>query len=107
MDRPIDGGAGEAGRIWTGSGRTIWKFTLDPSHVYLKMPRGARLIHAHEQGGGICVWAEVDPAAPLHARYVHIIPTGAEPFGDYVGTAHLQAGVFVFHVYDGGEGGPV
>lgn len=85
--------------------RAIWKFTLEPwSQTGVRMPAGSRLIHAHEQHGEVCVWAEVDPDAASVIRSIVAVPTGGYP-GDraYVGTAHLTNTGLVFHVYDGGE----
>jgi hypothetical protein len=80
----------------------IWKFTVQPWQTQMVMPQGARLLHAHDQRGEVCVWAEVATDAPTVFRKVLVIPTGGLCNGaQYVGTAHL--GEFVFHVYDGGE----
>jgi len=83
---------------------TIWKFTLEPWQPTMMMPAGARLIHAREQGGEVCVWAEVDPDASKVLRNVMAVPTGGYP-GErvYIGTALLSESGLVFHVYDGGE----
>jgi hypothetical protein len=93
--------------------RAIWKFTLDPLRTSVRMPQGARLLHAHEQHGEVCVWAECDPSAPVVARRIQAVTTGGrvtvrtgdvswDPNGcEYVGTVHV--GSLVFHIYDGGE----
>lgn len=86
----------------------IWKFTLDPYGTRVQMPKGARLLHVHEQAGDVCVWAEVDMTAPNVDRILIPVGTG-HPIPRvalaYVGTAHLvEAGTpVVLHVYDGGE----
>ncbi|MDB4928307.1 MAG: hypothetical protein JWM10_791 [Myxococcaceae bacterium] len=83
--------------------RVIWKFTLDdPGKRRFHMPAGSRLIHVHEQGGNPCVWADVNPDAPMVWRHLNVIPTGSVAVGEYVGTVHLD-GPLVFHIYDGGE----
>lgn len=88
--------------------KTVWKFTVHPWDTRVEMPKGARLLHVHEQGGDVCLWAEVDPAAPKVDRVVLVFGTG-HPIRheqiEYVGTAHLvEAGQsLVLHVYDGGE----
>lgn len=88
-------------------GRAIWKFTIEPWQIATKMPKGARLVHAHEQAGEVCVWAEVDPQAPLVTRRITAAPTGVSIIVEakYVGTAHLveHGTPIVLHVYDGGE----
>lgn len=84
----------------------VWKFMVLPWQTAMEMPKGARLIHAHEQAGQVCVWAEVDPAAEPVLRKVLVVPTGNLSTGlTYVGTAHLVEGgqALVLHVYDGGE----
>lgn len=84
----------------------IWKFVLAPWQPTQLMPAGARLIHAHEQNGEVCVWAEVDPDAQRVLRNVMAVPTGGHP-GErvYIGTVHLVESRLVFHIYDGGEVG--
>lgn len=88
----------------------VWKFTIEPWGTRVEMPKGARLLHVHEQNNGVCVWAEVDVTAPKVDRIVLIVGTGHQvPRGaqTYVGTAHIvEAGQpIVLHVYDGGEVG--
>ena len=88
--------------------RVIWKFVLDPWRSKVSMPKGARLIHVHEQAGNVCVWAECDPAAPEGERRLIVVGTGHQvPRGEwtYVGTAHIveALALLVLHVYDGGE----
>lgn len=84
---------------------TIWKFNLPPDFLPVAMPRGARLLYVAEQHGALCLWAQVDSTAPEVARRIHIVGTGHVIPGAaaYVGSALLQDGMFVFHVYDGGE----
>lgn len=84
----------------------VWKFTVQPWQTAMELPKGARLIHAHEQRGEICIWAEVELDAPMVLRKIMAIPTGGLATGaTYVGTAHLldRGECLVFHVYDGGE----
>lgn len=86
---------------------TIWKFILAGAVNDVEMPNGARVIEVHEQHGQICVWAWVDPAARRVTRRLVVVGTGhAAPENEleaaYVGSAHLQGGAFVFHVFDEG-----
>ncbi len=87
--------------------RTIWKYELVvkyPGHqAIVRMPRGAHVFCAREQGPEICVWADVDTDAPAEPRTFEVFGTGWEfPPGErrYVGTAMLDGGRFVFHVYE-------
>ena len=84
------------------SNTTIWKFPLQTT---TPMPKGARLLAVQVQGGCPCVWAEVDPNAPLVGRRLANIGTGWDGALDeglsYVGT--YQIGPLVFHLYDAGE----
>lgn len=83
--------------------RTIWKFLIDPVSLEGRLPAGAKILTAREQGEQICVWAEVDPAAPMMTRRFAVYGTGHEmpdnP-GAYIGTAMLHGGSLVFHVYE-------
>ena len=84
--------------------RTIWKFDL-PVNDYagINMPRGAEVLHVHEQYGKACIWALVEPAAPLEMRSFRIFGTGhtvPEFPRRYIGTVHLAGGALVFHVFE-------
>lgn len=85
--------------------RSIWKYTVAPGREpqRVAMPKGAVLLHAHEQHGEICVWADVDLRAELSDRLIEVFGTGWEmPSADlrYIGTAHLDGGRLVFHVFE-------
>lgn len=78
----------------------IWKYEVGQEPI--PMPLGARILHAHTQGGGIYVWALVDTTAPLKPRRVWVMPTGREFNAGsdvYIGTVHLPTGL-VFHVFE-------
>lgn len=82
--------------------RTIWKFLLRPGEPVV-MPAGARPISAREQHDTICVWAEVDPAAPMEPRHFGVYGTGhalPDDPGRFLGTASLHGGRLIFHVYE-------
>lgn len=83
---------------------TIWKNELSLHSVQdISIPENAELLSAREQGlNKVCVWFRCDPNAKLKARRIVLIPTGGEAptDGKYLGTAHLQGGVFVLHVFE-------
>lgn len=87
--------------------RRILKYEIPATPGPIAMPRGARLLHCHEQDGGIFVWAECDPEEVHVRRHLGVAPTGAVvgEAGIYVGTVHLLAESLVFHIYDYGEAG--
>lgn len=80
----------------------IWKFIVDPG-LPVTMPAGARILSAAAQNERICIWALVDPAACSMPRKVRVYGTGhsvpSEP-GRFLGTALLQGGALVMHVFD-------
>lgn len=82
--------------------KQIWKYTLKP-RVELQMPKGAEVLTVREQSEDICLWALVDPAAEKETRQFHSFGTGHKvddlPM-KYVGSAHLQGGALVFHVFE-------
>lgn len=85
--------------------KSVWKFTLEPGHEVqaIKMPEGAVPLTAREQGKEVCLWAEVDPRAHNVTRYFEVIGTGwqvPERNRKYLGTAHLEGGALVFHVFE-------
>ena len=85
---------------------TVYKIILRVTdRQVVVLPKSAKLLHVHEQRGEICVWylKSIDDDDELEDRTVHIIGTG-HIFGDvdritYLGTAHLQDGELVFHVF--------
>jgi hypothetical protein len=86
--------------------KTIYKYVIRPDKLKVQMPKGARLLTAREQADEICVWAEVDTEQPTEQRHFQVFGTGHlmhEDMGtsrEYVGTAHLEGGALVFHVYE-------
>jgi hypothetical protein len=86
--------------------RTIYKYPLFPAQLQIEMPKGARILTAREQDDTICVWAEVDTEQPSETRVLEVFGTGhlmREEMGvsrEYIGTAFLEGGSLVFHVYE-------
>ena len=84
--------------------RTIWKAVLKPADVQaIKVPAGAELLCAREQHEQICVWFRCDPTAAETDREIAIVGTGhPAPAGEgrYLGTASLQGGTLMFHVFE-------
>lgn len=81
----------------------IFKFTLSPTFPIVKMPKGAGIISAQSQGDSVCIWAIVDPDAPLEERLFEVIGTGHEiPPGKrrFIDTVQLMGGSLVFHVFE-------
>lgn len=81
--------------------RVIWKFRVPVADVTtIEVPDGAKILHVHEQGGEIMLWAEVDPGATIVCLPVWVVGTGGlsvPTAARYVGTAHVAP--FVWHVY--------
>ena len=69
----------------------------------IMMPVGARLLHLAEQDGAPCLWALVDPVAPVEARHFRLAGTGHDVdchILAYVGTVLLRGGALVFHLFE-------
>ncbi len=82
---------------------TIWKQVLKAATAQqIGVPRGAELLCAREQFEQVCVWFRCDPAEPFELRGIAIVGTGrpAPPDGRYLGTASLQGGQLMFHVFE-------
>jgi len=70
----------------------------------VSMPRGARVLCVQAQHDAPCVWALVDPDAPLEPRHFRIVATGQTIDADalvsaYHGTFQLH-GALVFHLFE-------
>jgi hypothetical protein len=80
----------------------IWKYGV-PDNGVINMPVGAEILQVREQFENVCLWALVEPGAPLEQRRFimfgtgHPIPTGALV---YRGSAHLKGGALVLHVFE-------
>ena len=87
--------------------QAVWKCILDVGERQtISLPRGARLLYAREQGENVCVWALVDLKEVATSRTLLVYGTGhpIERAGPYLGSAHLDGGRLVFHVFeDAGE----
>ena len=83
---------------------TIWKATLKLADVQtIDVPEGAELLCAREQFEKICVWFRCDPSARKTQREIAIVGTGHPAPGNegrYLGTASLQGGTLMFHVFE-------
>lgn len=81
--------------------RVVHKYTVHPSELSVDTYEGARFLHVANQREQITVWAEVNPQAPRCARFLHVVGTGfdAPEDADYIGTALMASGTFVFHIY--------
>lgn len=88
--------------------KQIWKYTLAPV-ITLEMPIGAQVLSVREQGEDICMWALVNPDAEKeHRKFLafgigHNVPERHEGPGlnlEYRGSAHLDNGALVFHVFE-------
>lgn len=85
--------------------KTIWKITLKPIDTQeIEVPHGARMLCAREQYEQVCVWFICDPDAPKEKRGIAIAGTGhpaPEPQdAQYIGTASLQGGTLMLHVFE-------
>lgn len=87
----------------------VWKYTLPKVMNDVEMPSGATVLTVAEQDNEICLWARVDPAAERETRTFQVVGTGhAELDGTetYLGSAQINNGNFVFHVFEPGGQGP-
>jgi hypothetical protein len=84
--------------------KTIWKFTLDPFDPVIEMPKGAKVIHVHEQNQKVRLWAEIATDMPQEKRtFAPVMTGGAMPEnGTYIGSAHITEDglMIVVYVYD-------
>lgn len=100
--------------------QTIHKYILDENKniTEVKMPDGAIILHVHEQSNRVCVWAKVNTenvtgTPTVRVRRFLIVGTDREIKIDpkdipgyicrelvYRGTAHLDLGRIVAHVFE-------
>lgn len=86
-------------------GHSIWKFPLTVTdYQTLTMPEGAEILSVQDQDGALCLWALVDPQAPMVERLIEVFGTG-HPIPTNMGIsrnylASVQQGRFVWHVFE-------
>jgi len=86
--------------------KSIYKYILEPiEEQEISLPKGAKILTAHEQHGRICIWALVTvPETEIEERVICIYGTGdqfsEEGIHTYIGTVFLQDGNYVFHVFE-------
>lgn len=82
----------------------IWKYELEiTDEQTVEMPRGAKVLSVANQGGKLCLWAEVDPSERIVVRHFLVIGTGHQITEDFdlrkfVGTVLMEP--FVWHVFE-------
>ncbi len=88
---------------------TIWKFQLGlVDHQAVNMPAGAQILTCQMQGATPCIWALVNPIAPMKIRNLYVIGTG-HPMPVraldmvYLGTIQLHGGALIFHLFEDGR----
>jgi hypothetical protein len=82
--------------------RAVWKFVLHPN-ANVMMPIGTKPLSVHAQGDDICLWAEVETEANHEARRFIVVGTGhqvPQDAGAFLGSAFLDDGRYVFHVFE-------
>lgn len=85
--------------------KKVYKYKVDLDHDYttINLPYGAEVLYAREQFDDIYVWALVDQEEDLRYPYgIRIAGTG-HPIDDeglqYLGSAHLDGGSLIIHVF--------
>ncbi len=85
--------------------KTIWKFCIPIGNVTtIKMPAGAKVLHVAAQRNTPCLWALVDPSAPLEPRHFRLTGTG-HPIRDlgeaeHRGTFLMAGDRLVLHLFE-------
>jgi len=85
--------------------KTVYKYPIPVEGEFeLGLPQGARVLSVQVQAGMVCLWALVDPKAPLAPRRFRLAGTGhpienAESLS-FVDTFQLHGGALVFHVFE-------
>jgi hypothetical protein len=81
----------------------IYKYALKPTELQTVSMHPGEILHVGEQGHNVCIWALVDPDAPLEERKFAVVPTGEScPYSSdqHLGTAKLHNGSLIFHIFE-------
>jgi len=81
---------------------TVWKFQIPISDTpQIEMPQGAQILHAAMQYNQPCIWARVDPTAPIETRYFNLRGTGhPNADGEHIGSMLTDNGQLVLHLFE-------
>jgi len=85
--------------------RVVHKFNLNIGETVIDLPTSAKTLHVEQQYGQLQLWVETTPGEPTFERHYRVFGTG-HPIDEvagleitYVGTALMEGGAFVAHVY--------
>ena len=82
--------------------KTIHKYTLRPEGRKIVLPKGAKILSAHVQHGGVCIWVEVELGAEEEEVTIAVYGTGQaipDIAQEFIGTVLVADDSFVFHIY--------
>lgn len=86
--------------------KQVFKYELRPNTPHLRLPKGAVVLSTGCQREGIFIWAEVDANRPTETRFFEVFGTGHEiretagMHRKFVGTALMNEGQYVWHVFE-------
>lgn len=85
--------------------KRIFKYTIErEAFPQIEMPQGAEILCVQTQNGTPCIWALVEPNAPVIKRSFEILATGQivneTVSRKYIGTFQLDGGRLVFHCFE-------
>mgnify|MGYP007122130272 CR=1 FL=1 len=99
-----DGHVGfELASVIGGAGDDTLTATTFTGSATLDLPAGAVCLSVREQGDRVCLWALVDPKGKPERRQFFVATTGnhaVPPDSKYLGTAMLDWGRYVVHVFE-------
>lgn len=85
---------------------TVWKKMLELNpQQFIDVPKGATFLCAREQHGKVAVWFRCNPEeTKTDEKLIRMLGTGhcllAPGEGKYLGTAALDNGALIIHVFD-------
>lgn len=82
--------------------KTIHKYEI-PLQGGIDIPKGADILSVGNQGGGLYLWALIEPSTSLEHRDIIVVGTG-HPFNHpttvFIGTVHFPAVNLVWHIFE-------
>jgi hypothetical protein len=92
---------------------TIWKFQLRVWSIWrsdcrqfeqeIAVPTAARFLSAQIQGDQLCLWALVNPKAPLQLKRIVILGTGHPVPTEqmrFIDTVQMENGALIWHIFE-------
>lgn len=81
--------------------KTVHKFAVVDGSLIVDLPASAKVVRVAVQGGLLCAWFELDPAAKKDThRVFRVVGTGHPIDDEEIHVGSCEDGPFIWHLYE-------